>query len=51
MTSCLNVWDLISILKGWGRQGRNPKTHAKLLCPSQSQDFSLQSLVWGEGYA
>lgn len=29
MTSCLNVWELISISKGWGRQGRNPKTHAK----------------------
>lgn len=29
MTSRLNVWELISISKGWGRQGRNPKSHAK----------------------
>lgn len=29
MTSCLNVWELISISKGWGRQGRKPKTQAK----------------------
>lgn len=29
MTSCLNVWELITISKGWGRQGRKPKTHTK----------------------